>query len=124
RYAHRLALRWPDYRGPIGRTGPDSFVPDFVIRTNALRSVGIYLELEAGLGAPWQEDRPLGLVSGTLRLPDGRSLVLRDAASARRGRLVEFFLPSEAGREAVSETGSLELITREPRQLFVRGMVR
>jgi hypothetical protein len=126
RYAHRLPLRWPDYRGVLGRTGPDSVVPDFEIRTNSLRSVGIYLEVEAGLSAPWQEDRLLGLVGGTLHLPDGRSLVLRDAGSARRGQLAEFFLEERSGSMPANTPGigSLEVFTREPRQLFIRGMVR
>lgn len=122
RYEHRLALRLPGYRGPVGRLGPSQVVRDADLKSGELRSLDLYLEAEAGRDAGWQGEVPLGIVGGQLRLPGGPTLQAVTPDRVRRGHPLEFRPVS--GTTNGAEAGELILETRQGRTLYLRGVVR
>ncbi len=122
RYEHRLALRLPGYRGPLGRLGPSQVVRDADLKSGELRSLDLYLEAEAGRDGGWQGEVPLGIVGGQLRLPGGPTLQAVAPDRVRRGRPLEFRPVS--GTTNGANAGELVLETRQGRTLYLRGVVR
>lgn len=124
---HTLRLDLPVFEGDVEVAGENRWIRDPDLRLGELRSLGLYLEREAGSATPWQEDDLLGLVAAHWVAPDGRVWTVPRPEAARRGHLVEFF-PAPPGAATSGPTnrppGLLDLTTREGQGLYLRGWVR